>query len=235
MPFIRFMQTSFTKLVLLDAEASYEYTFAYIRQFSIHLRNAIIAKRKELIQNIYNWQFLKGLEIWVAVLCKLCKRFGETNGCSQLIYPLTEVISTARRLFCSPKYLPFRIHCIKMLLKLQKNLGVFIPTFAYSIELLDDFAEIMKIPQSSRHTDKQPRIECLYRLTSMTFADTNHQLLMANELCVLCKNAAALYPSHSQNAILLSIVKLKKFVNICRRQEIRNIFKPLCQNLLNGS
>lgn len=43
------MQKSFAELTFLDAAVAYQYAFVYVRQYAIHLRNAIIAKRKVLV------------------------------------------------------------------------------------------------------------------------------------------------------------------------------------------
>lgn len=43
---ILLMQKSFAELCMIYPEIAYQYTFVYIRQTAIHLRNAMIAKRK---------------------------------------------------------------------------------------------------------------------------------------------------------------------------------------------
>lgn len=40
------MQKSFTELTFLNSKQAYQYAFVYIRQFAIHLRSAIAAKKK---------------------------------------------------------------------------------------------------------------------------------------------------------------------------------------------
>lgn len=46
LPAITFMRKSFTELTLLYPKKAYQHAFIYVRQFSIHVRNAMIAKRK---------------------------------------------------------------------------------------------------------------------------------------------------------------------------------------------
>ena len=46
LPGINFMKRSLTEICLLDSDTSYSNAFLYIRQLSIHLRNAITLKKK---------------------------------------------------------------------------------------------------------------------------------------------------------------------------------------------
>lgn len=48
-PVIAFMQNSLVEIFSLDEHLSYQYGFVYIRQLAIHLRNAILQKKK--VQN----------------------------------------------------------------------------------------------------------------------------------------------------------------------------------------
>lgn len=48
-PVIAFMQNSLVEIFSLDEHLSYQYGFLYIRQLAIHLRNAILQKKK--VQN----------------------------------------------------------------------------------------------------------------------------------------------------------------------------------------
>jgi nucleolar complex protein 2 len=57
------MQKSFAELTYLNPKEAYQHAFAYIRQLAIHLRNAIIAKRKDMIKTVYNWQYVLGLYV----------------------------------------------------------------------------------------------------------------------------------------------------------------------------
>lgn len=45
-PVITFMQNSLVEIFSLDEHLSYQYGFVYIRQLAIHLRNAILQKKK---------------------------------------------------------------------------------------------------------------------------------------------------------------------------------------------
>ena len=47
-PLVAFMQNSLIEIFAMDHSLTYQYGFIYIRQMAIHLRNAIIMKKKVL-------------------------------------------------------------------------------------------------------------------------------------------------------------------------------------------
>lgn len=48
-PVITFMQNSLVEIFSLDDHLTYQHGFVYIRQLAIHLRNAILQKKKVLL------------------------------------------------------------------------------------------------------------------------------------------------------------------------------------------
>uniref|UniRef100_A0AC34RLZ7 Uncharacterized protein n=1 Tax=Panagrolaimus sp. JU765 TaxID=591449 RepID=A0AC34RLZ7_9BILA len=143
---IGFMQKSFAELTLMESSVAYEYAFVYIRQCAIHLRNATISKRKDLIKIIYNWQFVQCLYLWtqVASVLNSTRAISQEGGrlLRDLIYPLIHVIMGVMKAFNSHRYIPLKIHCLRMLLKIQINCQVYIPTLSLAAELLTDLAKI---------------------------------------------------------------------------------------------
>jgi len=229
---IIFLQTSFVELTLFKPAISYELAFVYVRQFAIHMRNAIISKKKDITQSIYNWQFLKGLELWALVLCKAKSALKDDHTISKrflgLCLPLVEIITTVRRLFPSTKYLPLRIHCVKILSLLRQALNVHIPIITYSFDLLDDMLELsFKKPTAGKGSNKMVKFDHLLRLTNITLMDASYQQFVAKELFDLCEKS--LDGTHFEYISANS--KLRKFLKNCKRKEFLHIFRPLQRRL----
>jgi nucleolar complex protein 2 len=87
----------------INFTSSYQHAFVYIRQLAIHLRTAIHTKSKvlnfvtcknlhffiqESQQNVYSWQFVNSLLVWV----KLLQTYGGSSELSLLVYPLVQTI-----------------------------------------------------------------------------------------------------------------------------------------------
>eukprot|EP00041_Stephanoeca_diplocostata_P019762 m.429891 g.429891 ORF g.429891 m.429891 type:complete len:143 (+) comp21389_c0_seq5:1602-2030(+) len=86
------------ELYRLDAVASYQHAFVYIRQLAIHLRNASLAKKKDTHLQVYNWQYLYAIRVWSKLLAEevspgtkdgtvprvvLCTTASPPRGCRQ--------------------------------------------------------------------------------------------------------------------------------------------------------
>ncbi|KAL3113506.1 hypothetical protein niasHT_013616 [Heterodera trifolii] len=237
LPFIHFMQCSLAELTFVHPSQAYQYAFVYIRQFAIHLRNAMIAKRKDLIQTVYNWQFVKGLQLWVLVICEGSKRFRPSSDKSanwffELVHPLVEVINSLWRLFPSTKFFPLRIHSIQMLLDIQRESEVFVPSLAFAVELLDELAQIdAKRPTAGKGRTREPNIERMLRLSGEQLDDAGVRAHLAQRLFALITDCLNLLNSREGAAaapIVAPItVKLKRFLKVCANPEHVRLFSQL--------
>ena len=123
LPHINFMRRSLVEVLGLDHNLAYYQAFIHIRQLAIHLRNAIVNKKKDSVQAVYNWQYIHSLELWGALL-------GHAAGSQilqPLVYPLVQVVLGTLRLVPTSKYFPLRFHCGAILTSLSTATGTFIP------------------------------------------------------------------------------------------------------------
>ncbi|VDM80767.1 unnamed protein product [Strongylus vulgaris] len=134
---------TFAELTVLHPNLAYPYAFVYIRQIAIHLRNAIISKkRKDMVRTIYNWQMMQCLYLWTRVVSK-AHGVHDCEAICELSYPLTQLVHGVLKLYHSLRYLPLRLHCISLLIQLQANCGVYIPSLTLAVELLSDVVLIL--------------------------------------------------------------------------------------------
>eukprot|EP01091_Cochliopodium_minus_P017429 TRINITY_DN6826_c0_g1_i1.p1 TRINITY_DN6826_c0_g1~~TRINITY_DN6826_c0_g1_i1.p1 ORF type:complete len:802 (+),score=356.86 TRINITY_DN6826_c0_g1_i1:35-2440(+) len=72
-PFISAMINCIVELYKIDINLSYQHSFVYIRQLSIHLRNTLLhnPNKSSLQRSLYNWKFIHSIRVWVQLLSSL--------------------------------------------------------------------------------------------------------------------------------------------------------------------
>lgn len=143
LPTLTFMGNCVVELYSLDYHSSYQHAFIYIRQLALHLRTAMQKKTPEAMGAVYCWQYLHCLKLWVAVLTEACQlddgggSHGEDQLLRSLVFPLTQVILGTVSLIPSARYLPLRLHCVRLLQQLAAAAEMFIPTTSILLDVFD--------------------------------------------------------------------------------------------------
>ncbi|VIO93364.1 conserved hypothetical protein,hypothetical protein [Brugia malayi] len=233
-PLIVLMQKSFAELCVTCPEIAYQYAFVYIRQTAIHLRNAMIAKRKDLIQTIYNWQFMQCLYLWSQVIAKAHRHISskkeDVAGIRELDYPLCQITISTMKLFPSLKYFPLRLHCLRILLIIQQNCHTYIPTLSLAVELLSDALLILKKkPAKEKGMQKSIDIRCVLKVSSAHIDDAGFRRAALEELFRIHLEAAHIVQQSCAFAdIVIPIThEIKSFVKNCRSTDFSRLFKSL--------
>ncbi|KAE9549393.1 hypothetical protein FO519_007401 [Halicephalobus sp. NKZ332] len=195
LPVVAFMQKSFAELSFMEPSVAYQYAFVYIRQCAIHLRNATIAKKKDLIKTVYNWQYIQCLYLWTQVMSLLNTRRAMTQEGGRLlrdlIHPLIQVICGAMKAFNAHRYVPLKAHCVRMLLKIQMNCNVYVPTMAYSVDLLNDLVKIdSKKPKKGKGAARPSEMQELIKFNVDMLEDGIYRDKLATEIRSLVIEAA---------------------------------------------
>ena len=134
LPMIKFMQQSLVEILKIDENITYQHAFIYIRQQAIHLRNALTVKKKDLCQAVYNWQYIRCLELWSLLVSST----PGSTAFEHLIYPLVQILTGTIKLIPSVSYYPLRFHCIAMLNSISASTGKFTPILPFIIETLEE-------------------------------------------------------------------------------------------------
>jgi nucleolar complex protein 2 len=146
LPTLTFMGNCLVELYSLDYDSSYQHAFVYIRELALQLRTYMQKKTAVAFQQVYCWQFVHSLHVWVAILAQTATQEQQQGGGSaasstlmqSLVYPLTEItIGTARLAPCPVRHLPLRLHCIRLLQQLAAATETFIPTTLLLLDCLD--------------------------------------------------------------------------------------------------
>ncbi len=184
LPTLTFMGNCVVELYSLDYHSSYQHAFIYIRQLALHLRTAMQKKTSEAMGAVYCWQYLHCLKLWVAVLTEACQSSGglgatgEEQLLQSLLFPLSQVILGTVRLMPSTRYLPLRLHCVRLLQQLAAAADVFLPTTSILLEVFD-LKELSQPPKKVNKSNVQP-----LALTLRLRADDPLRTMEELEMCV---------------------------------------------------
>jgi nucleolar complex protein 2 len=186
---LTFMGNCVVELYSLDYHSSYQHAFIYIRQLALHLRTAMQRKTPEAMGAVYCWQFLHCLKLWVAVLTEACQVDDDMEGnyisnnsedqlLRSLIFPLTQVILGTARLIPSTRYLPLRLHCVRLLQQLASAAEIFLPTTSILLDVFD-LNELSQPPKKVHKSNVQPMA-----LTLRLRADNPLRSMEEMEMCL---------------------------------------------------
>ncbi|XP_023247323.1 nucleolar complex protein 2 homolog isoform X2 [Copidosoma floridanum] len=223
---INFMRRSLVELYLLNTDYSYTHAFMYVRQLAIHLRNALTLKKKEHFQTVYNWQYINSLWFW-SELIALSK---SESLLRNLLYPLVQITIGVVNLIPTMQYYPLRFHCVKMLINMSRETGVFIPSIPLVIELLD------KYDFNKRHKAvamKPLSLMCMLRVSkSQSRENVYKDALIENIYEITLENAAkdssAIY---FPDQYVFAVLELKGFLKKCKVANYCRKMKQLLEKI----
>ncbi|XP_050319123.1 nucleolar complex protein 2 homolog [Bactrocera neohumeralis] len=226
LPSINFMRRSLVEIFALDLNTSYQHAFLYIRQLAIHLRNAVILKKKDSFQAVYNWQFVNSLRLWADLL-------GATTNKPQLqplIYPLVTITLGVIRLIPTAQYFPLRFHCVKVLIALAKETRIFIPILPLIIEVLRSNTFNRKHTVASM---RPLQFTCILRLNKGQLSENGFR----DEVIEQVNGLTLEYLAHDSASLAFSdlvvptVLSLKSYLKACRNANYSRKIKQLLDKI----
>jgi nucleolar complex protein 2 len=195
LPTLTFMGNCLVELYCLDFHSSYQHAFVYIRQLALLLRTAMHKKTPESMQQVFCWQYVHCLKLWVAVLSAAAPA-DDGALMRSLIFPLTEIILGTVRFVPSPvRHMPLRFHCVRLLQQLAAAAEVFIPTTSLLLDCLEwkEWYLAPKKTKSNRAT-RGLQLHLMLKLGKEDPLRTHEQLEAGiNEFFVLINREVELY------------------------------------------
>lgn len=134
-PNVDLMGRCVVELYSMDLKTAYQCAFMYIRQLAIHVRGALKDTSKDAVKNVHNWQFLNCVRVWTSLLIA----FPKETELKPLVYPLVQIVLSCMRMLPVSRYLPFRFHCIEVLIGLSAATeGTLVPIVPFLMASLQD-------------------------------------------------------------------------------------------------
>lgn len=200
LPTLTFMGNCVVELYSLDYHSSYQHAFIYIRQLALHLRTAMQKKTPEAMGAVYCWQYLHCLKLWVAVLTEACQSDDDFEGLNSsedqllrsLIFPLTQIILGTARLIPSTRYLPLRLHCVRLLQQLAAASEIFLPTTSILLDVFD-LQELSQPPKKVHKSNIQPMALTLRLRADNPLRSMEEMEMCLSEVFVLLNREVDLY------------------------------------------
>ncbi|XP_055855379.1 nucleolar complex protein 2 homolog [Episyrphus balteatus] len=230
LPSINFMRRSLVEMFALDLNTAYQHAFLYIRQLAIHLRNAVILKKKDSFQSVYNWQYVNSIRLWVDLL-------GATHNKPQLqplIYPLVSIVTGAIKLIPTAQYFPLRFHCINSLISLSKQTDTFIPVLPFILEVLNSTTFNKK---HSAVSMKPMQFTCILRLNKSQMAENGFRDEVVENVCGLLldylahESATLAFP----DLVVPTVVTLKQYLKKCKNSNYSRKLKQVLDKIVDNA
>ncbi|XP_034670087.1 nucleolar complex protein 2 homolog [Drosophila subobscura] len=230
LPGINFMRRSLVEMFALDLNVSYQHAFLYIRQLAIHLRNAVILKKKDSFQAVYNWQFINSLRLWADLL-------GASTNKPQLqplVYPLVTIATGVIRLIPTAQYFPLRFHCLQTLISLSKETQTYVPVLPLIVEVLRSNTFNRK---HSAVSMKPLQFTCVLRLNKGQLAENGFRDEVIEQVCALLLE----YLAHESASLAFSdlvvpaVMAIKAYLKECRNSNYTRKLKQLLDKIQESS
>ncbi|KAH8323531.1 hypothetical protein KR067_013064 [Drosophila pandora] len=230
LPGINFMRRSLVEMFALDLNVTYQHAFLYIRQLAIHLRNAVILKKKDSFQAVYNWQFINSLRLWSDLLGASANK----PQLQPLVYPLVTIATGVIRLIPTAQYFPLRFHCLQTLISLGRETNTYIPVLPLIVEVLKSNTFNRKHTAVSM---KPLQFTCVLRLNKAQLSENGFRDEVIEQVCGLLLE----YLAHESaslafaDLVVPTVMAIKAYLKTCRNANYTRKLKLLLDKVQESS
>ncbi|EDQ88555.1 uncharacterized protein MONBRDRAFT_37390 [Monosiga brevicollis MX1] len=234
LPKISLMRNAVCELYTLNTQLAYKHAFVYIRQLAVHLRNAIVHKKRENLQQVYCWPFVHCLRLWAQVLGRhledLAPQQRQDNIMSSLVYPLVQVTLGVVHLIPTSRYFPLRFHCLKTLNLLSEWSGVFVPVAFAAMDVLES-SDMGRKPKPS--TGRPLNMDVLLKVSKTNLGTQQFQKAVVEQMQEVLLDFFAIHATKIgfPELIVPCQVALKRCMKKARNGEVRQTLSQLVSKL----
>lgn len=225
---IGFMKESLIEIILDNMPHTRQFAFDCIKQLAGQVRNVVVSKNSDSIQNVYSWQCVQTLELWCRVFS--CALWKSDPKWSELIFPLIELTKGTISLNPIAKFYPLRFRLLHSLNQISYATCCFIPLAHLLLEPLDYISEISHF---TKITIKPPNFDKVIKVNKQLLKTLPYVDFILNTCFELVLEHLACYENSiafPEMAFVLN-KEFRKFVKLCKNTKHRNQIKSLIEKI----
>lgn len=225
-PSIRFMASCAVEMYGIDLGATYQHAFVAVKDLAGQMRQALTSKSKESYKEVYCWQTINALELWVTVLVAY------PTDLEPLFYPVSQLLLGACSLIGSPSFIPLRLKCIRMMNELALCRQLYVPVAPLLIEMLQ-WKDLYRKPKPVA-ANSVPDISLRLRVGSTILRASVFQEEVVDTVFELLSNHLALWGYHPGffEIAYIPLLRLRTFIKSNNRERFKRGAKQICQAIV---
>lgn len=225
-PSIRFMASCAVEMYGIDLGATYQHAFVAVKDLASQMRQALTSKSKESYKEVYCWQTINSLELWVTVLVAYPKDL------EALFYPVSQLLIGACSLIGSPSFIPLRLKCIRMMNELASCRQLYIPVAPLLVEILQ-WKDLGRKPKPVA-ANSIPDISLRLRVGSTILRASAFQEEVVDTVFELLSSHLATWGYHPGFFEIgyIPLLRLRAFIKSNNRDRFKRGAKQICQTIV---
>lgn len=225
-PSIRFMASCAVEMYGIDLGATYQHAFVAVKDLASQMRQALTSKSKESYKEVYCWQTINSLELWVTVLVAY------PEDLEALFFPVSQLLIGACSLIGSPSFIPLRLKCIRMMNELALCRQLYIPAAPLLLEILQ-WKDLGRKPKPVA-ANSIPDISLRLRVGSSILRASAFQEEVVDTVFELLSSHLGTWGYHPAFFEIgyIPLLRLRAFIKSNNRDRFKRGAKQICQAIV---